>query len=252
MKTLRYIPLVLAMALFISVAHAVLPKDIVFVMTFDEGRGETVDDLSGNSNNGEVNGKADWIDGEYEGAFHLDGATNITVPNAEPLASLKHPMSVGAWVNPDVLGGWRNIAEMDGAAGWKLGFHDSRAIVWTTYHVKDFIGQTVIEEGEWTHVVATWDGAEAIIYVNGEEDKGGPIAGGGVINVKNEPSLDIGYRSTSKSSYFEGGIDELWISNTVKTQAGIEEIMNTGFNAILAVDPQDKLPMTWGKIKSER
>jgi len=140
---------------------------------------------------------------------------------------------------------------MAGGAGWKFGFNGSKALVWKTYHVKDFIEQTTVAEGEWTHVAATWNGKEAIIYVNGEEDDGGPIAGGGAIDVSGEPSLDIGYRRTSGSSHFVGGMDELWISNEVKSQAEIQEFMNSGFDAILAVDPADKLSVTWGKLKTD-
>jgi len=235
--------------------YAELPKDIVFLMTFDEGKGDAVKDLSGNlallGNDGKVDGKADWINGKYGGAFHFDGSTAITVKNADPLKKLSDPMSAGAWINPDLLGGWRNIVEMDGATGWKFGFADPNVLVWTTYRVKDFIGQTPIAEKKWTYVAATWDGKEAKLYINGEDDKGGPIAGGGKINVSGEPSLDIGFRSTSRSSYFQGGMDELWVSNKVKTKKEIQELMN-GFDALLAVQPQDKLTTTWGKIKMDR
>lgn len=250
MRTLIY---VLAMSiLLVGSLFAELPEDIVFLATFDEGKGDTLGDLSGNRNDGTVDGKAAWIDGPFNQAFEFDGSTFITVENAAPLKELTHPMSVGAWVNPAGITGWQNIVEMDGGAGWKFGFHGSKAIVWTTYHVKDFIGQTVIEEGEWTHVAATWDGKEAIIYVNGEEDDGGAIAGGGVIDVSGEPSLDIGYRRTSGSSHFVGGMDELWVSNEVKSQKEIQEFMESGFDVILAVDAADKLAVTWGKLKRAR
>ncbi|HIE26011.1 TPA: LamG domain-containing protein [Candidatus Poribacteria bacterium] len=239
----------LVLSLVATKTDSKLPKDIVFLMTFDEGKGNKIADLSGNGNSGEIVGAADWINGKYDNALHFDGKTHVTVPNAPPIDKLTHPMSVGAWVNPDSLGGWRNIVEMDGGAGWKFGFRH-QMIVWTTYHVKDFIGQTTIPTKEWTHVAATWDGKEAIIYVNGEEDKGGPIAGGGVINVAKEPSLDIGFRRTSGSSFFIGGMDELWVSNTVKTQKEIQEFMD-GFQSLLAVDSGGKIASIWGNIKKQ-
>jgi hypothetical protein len=218
---------------------------LVFAMAFDEGSGSKVNDLSGNGNHGEVVGTADWTAGKYGGGFHFDGATYITVPNAEPLASLTHPMSVGCWVNPDVLGGWRQLFEMDGDAGWKIGFHDSHAIVWTTYHVQDFISETPIDTGTWTYVAATWDGSQAIVYVNGEPDP--PIAGGGVIDVKNEPSLDIGYRRTSAASWYEGSIDDVFIYNKVLSQQEIKDLMG-GLSAT-AVEPVGKATTTWGGLK---
>ena len=229
----------------IGSATAESSEGLVFAMTFDEGSGNIAHDLSGNGNHGEVVGVGSWIGGNYNGGFHFDGATRITIPNAEPLSSLTHPMSVGCWVHPDVLGGWRQLVEMDGDAGWKIGFNDSGVVVWTTYHVKDFTSQTVIESGKWTHVAATWDGSQAIVYVNGEPDD--PIEGGGVIDVKNEPSLDIGYRRTSESSWYEGGIDDVFIFNKVLEQQEIKDIMG-GLSA-LAVEPSGKAATTWGALK---
>lgn len=224
------------------------PEGLVFLMTFDEGQGDAVGDSSDFGNNGTVEGNADWIQGKFRGGFQFDGATHITVPNADPLDKLTHPMSVGAWVNPDILGGWRNIMEMDaeGSGGWKMGFHDSRAIAWTTYRVQDFISQTPIEIEMWTHVAATWDGSEAIVYVNGEPDS--PMAGGGIVDTTILPSLDLGYRRTTSASFFEGGMDEVFIFDRVLEQSEVKDIMN-GLGDMLAVEPKAKLATTWGALK---
>ena len=235
--------------LFTIVVQAELPKDVVFLMLFDQMKGDEISDLSGHGNNGIAVGKGEIDKGKYGKAFYFDGKTHISVKNAKPINVLTHPMSVGAWVNPDILGGWRNIVEMDGGAGWKFGFHGSKALVWTTYHVKDFISAQPIEEKTWSHVAATWDGKEAKIYVNGKEAKGSPIAGGGVIDVKAEPSLDIGYRRTSSSSYFQGFMDELFISNKVLKLKEIQTYLD-GFDSLLAVNPKIKLTTAWGDIKS--
>lgn len=206
-----------------AMSDARLYGGLVFLMTFDEGSGNIVHDLSGNGNHGKLEGTAGWTVGRYGGGFYFDGSTHITIPNAEPLSLLTHPMSVGCWVNPDEMGGWRNIVEMDGPAGWKMGFEDSGAIVWTTYYVKDFVGQTLIQPGKWTHVVATWDGKEAIIYVNGEPDP--LIMGGGGINVRSEPSLDIGYRRTTAASFYAGVMDDLFIYDKVLSQQEIKDMI---------------------------
>jgi hypothetical protein len=95
-------------------ANAALPEGLVFLVTFEEEDGDIVKDLSGFNNDGEVVGKAEWVTGKYGGGFHFNGSTHITVPNAEPLSALTHPMSAGAWVNPDSLSGNTNIVEMDG------------------------------------------------------------------------------------------------------------------------------------------
>jgi hypothetical protein len=229
-----------------GLAYGALPKGLVFLMTFDEGQGDVVKDLSGFGNNGSVKGKKDWINGRFGKAFHFDGATYITVPNANPLGKLTHPMSVGFWANPDALGGWQQVVEMDGNAGWKMGFSDS-FLVWTTYHVQDFITTKPIDMGKWTYAVSTWDGKQAIVYINGKPEP--PIPGAGVINVENEPSLDIGYRRTSAASWYKGGVDELFVFNRVIKEDEIKQIMN-GFADMLAVEPTGRIATVWGHIKN--
>ena len=97
MRTLIYSLLLLTIC--IGSVYAELPKDIVFLATFDEGKGDALTDLSDHGNDGTVEGKASWIDGEFDKAFKFDGGTFITIENAAPLKELTDPMSVGAWVN---------------------------------------------------------------------------------------------------------------------------------------------------------
>ena len=61
-----------------GIVGAALPEGLVFLMTFDEGKGDTIHDLSGFGNDGSVEGKADWIDGKLGSAFYLDASTQIT------------------------------------------------------------------------------------------------------------------------------------------------------------------------------
>ena len=240
--------LVIVMAFFVcsNLVSAAVPEGLVFLVTLDEKSGNTVKDMSGFGNNGTVEGKVDRVNGKYAGGFHFDGKTYITVPNAKPLGELTHPMSAGTWANPEVLSGWSQIIEMDGNAGWKFGLSNAN-VVWTTYHIQDFIAEgKTLKAGEWVHIAATWDGKQAIIYINGEPEP--PIAGSGVIDVKNEPSLDIGYRSTSKASYYTGTLDEVFVFNRILKQSEIKEMMG-GFARLLAVEPNGKLAVTWGDIK---
>ena len=90
-----------------------------------------------------------------------------------PLKELTDPMSVGAWVNPDGITGWQNIVEMDGGAGWKFGFHGSKEASLDNISCERLYADldTVIAEERMEHMSQpTWNGKEAIIYVNGEED----------------------------------------------------------------------------------
>ena len=77
MRTLIYSLLLLTIC--IGSVYAELPKDIVFLATFDEGKGDALTDLSDHGNDGTAEGKASWIDGEFDKAFKFDGGTFITI-----------------------------------------------------------------------------------------------------------------------------------------------------------------------------
>ena len=61
-------------------------------------------------------------------------------------------------------------------------------------------------------------------------------------------SLDIGYKSTSKASYYTGIMDDIYVFNRVLKQDEIKGFMG-GFAGLLAVAPDDKITTTWGNIK---
>jgi hypothetical protein len=229
-----------------GLVSAAIPEGLVFLATFDDKSGDKVSDLSGFKNNGTVKGKVEWVAGKFGGGFRFDGATYITVTSAKPLSELTHPMSAGAWVSSEAFPANSNIVEMDGATGWKLGFTNANP-QWTTYHVFDFNSTRVVKQGEWTHVAATWDGAQAIFYVNGQAEA--PVAGGGVINVTGEPSLDIGYRRVGAASFYKGILDDVFVFKKVLKQDEIQNYMTKGFAGIMAVEPWMKIAATWGAIK---
>ena len=62
----------------------------------------------------------------------------------------------------------------------------------------------------------------------------------------NTVSLDVGWRSTSQTSFMSGAMDQLWISTEAKSAAEVEELMG---GITLGVDPVGKTATTWGLIK---
>ena len=62
--------------------------DAVAIWTFDEGEGDTVEDSSGNGNDGEITGTSLWIGGMFGKALYFDmgvtGVDYITVPDSVP------------------------------------------------------------------------------------------------------------------------------------------------------------------------
>jgi prepilin-type N-terminal cleavage/methylation domain-containing protein len=101
--------------------------------------------------------------------FHYD---YVRVPDSSGVR-LTTGMTIEAWINPgvhhhwgiifkkgwDYSLWWRDYRQQFVMKMWCAAGH-GRWAVWTPYHV--------VPRGVWTHVVATFDGKEARIYVNGE------------------------------------------------------------------------------------
>lgn len=221
--------------------------EVVFLATFDN---DSVSDSAGGLD-GTVTGTAAYGAGKHGKALQLDGASAVTYQKSAALGGLKEPITVGAWVNPSALASWTNIVEMDGPAGsWKLGFSDAKP-VWTTYRVKDHEGVGPVPLNEWTHIAATYDAVTATIYLNGKVDS--EIAGSGSINVADAavPTLDIGWRSTTKSAFLSAALDEVFVANTLMSAAEIASAMN-GLGGTTAVEARGKLATRWATLKSVR
>jgi hypothetical protein len=230
-----------------STADAALPDDIVLFMTFDEGSGTDVHDASRYGNHGEAT-NASWADGKHGGGFELDSGTFIMVEPSDVLTELKAPISVGFWIKPfSFPQEWIILVAMESspgvrANGWKAGIRFTNP-VFTIWGVKDHTATATVEKDIWTHITCTYDGTTVKFYINGEFDSEDP--GSGEINVTQSPGLNIGAKEPDRA--IKGIIDELWVSNVVKTQEEIQELMEPA--KLILVEPGGKTAATWGVLK---
>ncbi len=234
-----------------QVTYGELPEDFVLFVNFDEGSGDTLVDHSSYGHDLElVAGGSDWVDDKDGGqAMEFDGETAFQVEKTDVLASFTDTISVGAWVRPTALDGWRNIVEMDNTDGgdeaWKVGFNNDKP-VFTTYRVKDHTAGGSMALDEWQHLAVVYDGTNANFWIDGSHDS--EIAGSGIFDTSAEDviALDVGWRRGSGSSFMSGTMDQLWVSNEAKSEAEIKELMG---GITLGVDPAGKTATTWGLIK---
>ncbi|HID57050.1 TPA: LamG domain-containing protein [Candidatus Poribacteria bacterium] len=107
----------------------------------------------------------------------------------------------------------------------------------------------IFSTGEWHHVAGVYDGKEIAIYIDGEKvahmDATGemtPSAGPLFIGAKwNDPG--------HPGDYWKGVLDEIAIFNRGLTGDEIKEVME-GIGKVFAVNPQGKIAVSWGEIKS--
>ena len=83
--------------------------------SFDEGKGNTVTDSSGNGNNGTLRAGASWTAGKVgQYAVALTGGSNSFVTIPEPVVDTGQSFSVAAWVKLNTLDNWQTAVSIDG------------------------------------------------------------------------------------------------------------------------------------------
>jgi fibronectin type 3 domain-containing protein len=155
---------------------------LVASYSFDEGAGNTLNDQSGNGNNGSVN-NATWSSGgRYGGALLFTGSTSSFVQIASSAAlQLTKGMTLEAWVNPSSLaspdGGWCAVIAKDHA-------NSSNDIAYALYaaqgtntgpsgHIlvssRDYgtTGGSKLALNGWAFLTVTYNGSVLSTYLNG-------------------------------------------------------------------------------------
>ena len=237
------------------------PKTAVGVWLFNETAGDTASDSSGNGNDGTLEGDPNWVpDGKFGNALELDGAGDyVSVPDHETLdTELSETFTIVIWVQGTYRpNDWHGLVTK--AQGWRVDmcyllqraangkfefalFGEGGNDSWTASNVQP-------KDDTWYHVAAVYTGEEAQIYVDG------------VLSAKQGFAADIadtdapvviGTNYPTGIQPVEGLIDEAAIFSVALEEEDINTIMNDGLEetlGILAVEPSDKLALTWGDLK---
>jgi hypothetical protein len=207
------------------------PTGLVAAYNFSENTGTTATDRSGNGRTATISGATWTTDGHAGTALSFDGTNDLlTVADANAL-DLTTGMTLEAWVKPITLSGWRTVLlkEAPGGLTYSLYAHDNAPRPATTIVAsgeRSALGTSALALNAWTHLVATYDGSQLRIYVNGIQVGSTPATGS--MTASNLP-LRIG-GNTIWGEYFRGVIDEVRIYNRALTLAEIQQNMNTPVN----------------------
>ncbi len=212
--------------------------------------GETVKDVFGKTD-GKIVGAPKIVDGKIKECLKFSGTTDrVEVPKA--LMVGLEAFTIECWFNYDNSANWRWM--FGGGPEWNYGLgcciYSGSNIV--RYHLKtdkgsfyDGNGSTKLNVGEWYHIAYTYDGKNAISYVNGEKDFERALSGAVVID---PTTLAIGAGYWNNNEYFAGMVDEVRVYKRALNQN--EARKNYGAkNNSLAVHSSGKLIETWGSIK---
>jgi hypothetical protein len=238
--------------------------DLLAVWLMDKGSGEKVLDSSENNFNGFFQGgKPKWVDGVFGKALQFEGGPGF-VQIEKPIIVDSVDVSIGAWIKPaKTQKTWTNIlASHQEINGAKRGIsfeqwgdnHNS----WTAplgtgadWNVDMAGGKKIFTEVEaevWQHLAYVRKGTKATMYLDGKVS----FADG---KVSKEPVADalgfrIGESQCCPGRNFDGLIDEGFIFKRALSHDEIKSITK-GWEAALSLQPQAKVPIAWGSIKTQ-
>src|SRR6476469_5012354 len=183
--------------------------------SFDEGEGETVEDLSGNEHTLAIEG-GEWTDkGRYGGAIDFDNVESCLSTPSTPDLALTEEFTLAAWVKPELnVSGDPVIvkeAEEGNSFALGLGFQEegaAEAFIGEGAEETSVASEEEVQRGVWTHLAVTYDCAKIRLYVNGdlagtETVDDGPEASSGPLRVGCDED----------NGEFAGRIDEVRIYN---------------------------------------
>ncbi len=221
--------------------------------SFDK-EGETVEDGSINGNNGKVEGNAKWEKGVIGKAIALESNVWIDMNGPE----FKNPpidgITLAVWVNHTGSGDPQTLLDAIGTeiasglyhaeirpAGFRWFHRDG-----TDTQVFNISPGPVIEANKWVHFAGTYDSDSSDVktYINGEETHA--VKGSGR-KLEEDWGISAGIGHHKNGRWYAGLLDEYYLFGRALSAAEIKQVMDGEF---LAVEPADKLAITWGDIKS--
>ncbi len=263
MRTLIWLSFI-SMFLVITVlpVMAIEDKGLILYFNFDKAKGNTVEDMTGNKNDGDLQGKAEITTQTQK---YGDGALEIGPQNAVMVVdSFKEleeyqdntylwwiyftegsngswsqiivklapgsDRSPGIWINPGNTGiHYRYNPGNQGAGAIGPGGEG-----------KPF------DLEEWHHVAGVKKGGEMKVYIDGEEDGKYPVPKD---HVQGDGALHVGKSPTYRAATYV--IDDLAVYDRALTEKEVVAVME-GSLAFAPVEPQGKLAVAWAAIKRLR
>lgn len=212
----------------------------LLIMDFDEGVAASVQDLSGNNNNGIIKGNLKWVEGAFGKAIQTNAyagnyiefpATSNLDKNGRDL-----PITMMAWVYPDDE---QNFADIISKGDWNSlqlkgsnQFINFYATGWEGHEATVAVPQNWNKH--WHHLAGVGDSISFKLYVDGKlvETKKAELR-----NPKGETGMsdysnnlwNIGRNETATDRVFNGYIDDVMIFKTALTQEQVIDVMLHNF-----------------------
>jgi len=250
------------------------PETCAGMWLFDDGKGDTAKDSSGNQNDGTLKNGPKWVAGKFGGALEFNGASTYVDCGNKASLDITKEITVLAWVQFDGLDyknstGRLNTIAAKGYpdalaphAGWWFSYdnrNNGQDFPYTCFGKKaggwagggnNLSGHpTAFKDGVWYHFAFTIANSIAALYIDSTQlgaEK--PL----VDLVLSDLSRNLTIGSAGTSWYLRGILDEVAVFNVALSETEIGSVMTNGLEkatGMTAVSPKGKLTTTWGDIK---
>lgn len=194
-----------------SLELTIQPGGMLLYYGLNEVDGTFVRDSSINANNGNTVASPTWTTGRVDGGLSLNGTSQYaTGPDVDSSTNI----TISAWVNPDASQTStivsKHSSSSDNQGRLSLASNTPSFTITTGGTQRTATAGSAISSSSWSHIVGTYDGTTARLFVNGVQ--AGTSAATGAI-ATNALAWTVGRDANASSNYFNGVIDEVKVLN---------------------------------------
>lgn len=203
---------------------------------FDETEGAIVKDSTSHKLDGKVQGSPIWAPGHSGNSLEFDGRQTYVDCGNPPSLNFGDGIAVSAWIKMRKFdAAWQTIISK-GDKSWKLQrFKEQDKVAFSITGVKatseawmdtptlDLVSTARIEDGKWHHIVGSYDGRQAVLYVDGEIQDSKTASGS--VSQNSEP-VWIGQNAGSPDRFFNGWLDDIRLFDHGVSAEVVRELFN--------------------------
>jgi hypothetical protein len=241
--------LILSLLVSATTSFALDKSSLVGAWLLDGKSGDEIKDSSGNNLHGEIVQGTKRVDGKFDGALQFNGADMARVADDAKLDL--ESFTISAWIKVEGQSGkWQIIASKENrgptARNYGIFCNINTGVIhysFTTGNAwKSFDAQTVVTDGSWHHIAATYENPNFKMYLDGTVDA--------EVTPGTKPDTHDNYLFIGGCDigdyWMTGIIDEILLFNKALSDKEIGELQR---GLSLPVQPGQKVTATWGKIK---
>jgi Concanavalin A-like lectin/glucanases superfamily len=200
---------------------------LVSYWRLDESSGTTACDTKGLNKgtyqSGDTLGQGGALSGDANKAVALNGSTgSVDVPSSASL-NPSGQLSIEAWARPNATNVSQTVARKDQQYLLRLSGQTVTFRIWSGGTLTELTTGNVLTAGVYQHLVATYDGSQMSVYLNGKQ-----VASRALSGAIGQSSNRLYLGQSGSYDYFGGRLDEVAIYNQAMTAAAVQNHYTLG------------------------